>query len=60
MDYTIVSGNTDEELINMVKELIEAGWETEGGVAIDPKGRFFQAMIRFDDEYDEYDTGKEL
>lgn len=60
MEYTIVSGSSEEEIIKMVKELIESGWETEGGIAIDPNGKFFQAMIRFDDEYDEYETGTEL
>lgn len=60
MEYTIVSGRTDLELIKRVKDLIEAGWETEGGIAIGPDGVFYQAMIRFDNEFDEFETGQEL
>ena len=60
MDYTIVWGNNPEELIKRVRELIEAGWETEGGVAIGTDGRLYQALIRFDNEFDEYETGQEL
>jgi hypothetical protein len=60
MEYTIVSGANDLELIKRVTELFETGWETEGGVTISPEGRFYQAMIRFDDEGDEYSAGQEL
>ncbi len=60
MEYTIVSGATDLELIKRVTELFETGWETEGGVVISPDGRFYQAMLRFDDEGEEFQAGQEL
>ncbi len=40
--------------------MLDDGWETEGGIAISPDGNFYQAMILFDDESDEFETGEEL
>ena len=47
-------------LISKVNEMLAEGWETEGGVAISAAGTFYQAMILFDDEGDEFETGQEL
>lgn len=60
MEYAIVSASTDKELVAKVNDLFSQGWETEGGVSIAPDGRFYQAMILFDDEGDEFETGQEL
>lgn len=59
MEYTIVSANDDKSLTSQVNEMIEQGWETEGGIAIS-EGVFYQAMILFDDEGDEFEEGQEL
>jgi hypothetical protein len=60
MEYTIVSANDGNSLTEKVNDMFEEGWETEGGVAISPDGVFYQAMILFDDEGDEFETGEEL
>ncbi len=60
MEYTFVSANDEKSLIEKINEMIEDGWETEGGIAISPEGNFFQAMLLFDDEGDEFETGEEL
>lgn len=60
MEYTIVSANDEKTLIEKINEMLEDGWETEGGIAISPDGNFYQAMILFDDESDEFETGEEL
>lgn len=60
MEYSIVSAASDKELIEKVNDLFAQGWETEGGVSISPDGTFYQAMIMFDDEGDEFETGQEL
>ena len=60
MEYTIVTANDEKSLIDRVNEMFEQGWETEGGVAISSEGVFCQAMILFDDEGDEFETGEEL
>ncbi|MBK8550567.1 MAG: DUF1737 domain-containing protein [Ignavibacteria bacterium] len=60
MEYTIVNASDDKALIEKVNEMFEQGWETEGGVAISPEGVLYQAMILFDDEGDEFETGEEL
>ena len=60
MEYTIVSANDEKSLVEKINEMIEDGWETEGGIAISPEGNFYQAMLLFDDEGDEFETGEEL
>jgi hypothetical protein len=60
MEYTIVSDSDEKILIEKVNEMFGQGWETEGGVAISPDGVFYQAMILFDEEGDEFETGQEL
>ena len=60
MEYSIVSAASDKELIEKVNDLFAQGWETEGGVCISPDSTFYQAMIMFDDEGDEFETGQEL
>ena len=60
MEYSIVSARTDKELVEKVNDLFAQGWETEGGVSIAPDGVFYQAMILFDDEGDEFQDGVEL
>ncbi len=60
MEYSIVSAKTDKELIEKVNDMFSQGWETEGGVCIGPGGDFYQAMILFDDEGDEFQDGVEL
>lgn len=59
MEYTLVSANDEKVFIGKVNDLINQGWETEGGVAITSDGTFYQAMISFDDEDDDL-TGQEL
>jgi hypothetical protein len=60
MEYTIVSSGDEKSLIEKINDMFEDGWETEGGVAISTDGTFYQAMILFDDEGDEFETGEEL
>lgn len=60
MEYTIVTANTNDELIKKVNEMLNQGWETEGGVAISQDGTFHQAMILFEDMNDEFAEGEEL
>ena len=60
MEYTIITAGDDKLLIDKVNEMLAEGWETEGGVAVTSEGVFCQAMILFDDEGDEYETGEEL
>lgn len=60
MEYSLVSAKDEKEFIGKVNEMIEVGWETEGGVAITSDGTFYQAMIMFEDESDEFDQGEEL
>jgi hypothetical protein len=60
MEYSIVSASTDKELIEKVNDMFAQGWETEGGVTVSHDGTFYQAMILFDDEGDEFETGQEL
>ena len=60
MEYTIVSSTDEKSLIEKINDMFEEGWETEGGVAISADGTFYQAMILFDDEGDEFETGEEL
>ena len=60
MEYTIVSSTDEKSLIEKINDMFEEGWETEGGVAISADGTFYQAMILFDDEGDEFEAGEEL
>ncbi len=60
MEYKIVSAGDEKSLTDIINEMIEDGWETEGGVAISPDGNFYQAMLLFDEEGDEFETGEEL
>lgn len=60
MEYTIVSANDEKLLVEKINNMIEDGWETEGGIAISPEGNFYQAMLLFDEEGDEFETGEEL
>ena len=60
MEYTIVSSGDDKSLIDKINEMFEEGWETEGGIAISPDGNFYQAMILFEDDEDEFETGEEI
>ena len=60
MEYTIVTADSNSELVKKVNEMLNQGWETEGGVAISQDGTFHQAMILFDDVSDEYAEGEEL
>jgi|APSaa5957512535_1039671.scaffolds.fasta_scaffold22038_2 hypothetical protein len=54
MDYTIITTNTQFELIETVKKLISQGWEPIGGVSVAMSNRsvlgtdpqFFQAMTK--------------
>ena len=43
--YTIVEGNTIIELANIVRGLIEAGYQPQGGIGIEPNGKFYQALV---------------
>ncbi|MEO8447969.1 MAG: DUF1737 domain-containing protein [bacterium] len=60
MEYTIISDKDDKSLVTKINDMLEEGWETEGGVAISADGTFYQAMLLFDDEGDEFETGEEL
>lgn len=60
MEYTIVTADSNSELVKKVNEMLNQGWETEGGVAISQDGTFHQAMILIDDVSDEYAEGEEL
>ena len=53
MEYTLVSSKDEKEFIGKVNEMIENGWETEGGVTITSDGTFYQSMILFEDENSE-------
>lgn len=58
MEYTIVSSETEKNLIEKVNDLIQLGWETEGGVAVSSDGTFYQAMVLIDEEGEEDDFGQ--
>jgi hypothetical protein len=45
-EYDLVEGLTAGELARRVTENRRAGWIPQGGIAIDEKGVFYQAMIR--------------
>ncbi|HQY21059.1 MAG TPA: DUF1737 domain-containing protein [Ignavibacteria bacterium] len=60
MEYTIVTADSNSELVKKVNEMLNQGWETEGGVAISQDGNFHQAMILFDDVNEEFADGEEL
>ncbi len=60
MEYTIVTASSNDELVKKVNEMLNQGWETEGGVAISQDGNFHQAMILFEDMANEFGTGEEL
>ncbi|MBK8983124.1 MAG: DUF1737 domain-containing protein [Ignavibacteria bacterium] len=60
MEYTIVTASSNEELVKKVNEMLNQGWETEGGVAISQDGNYHQAMILFEDMTNEFETGEEL
>lgn len=59
MEYIIVSAEDDKLLTEKVNNLFEEGWETEGGIAISPDGSFYQAMILFEDDFDEFEEEDE-
>lgn len=59
MEYIIVSAEDDKSLTEKVNNLFEEGWETEGGIAISPDGSFYQAMILFEDDFDEFEEEDE-
>lgn len=58
MEYTIVSSETEKNLIEKVNDLIQLGWEPEGGVAVSSDGTFYQAMVLIDEEGEEDDFGQ--
>lgn len=60
MEYIIVSAEDDKALTEKVNNLFEEGWETEGGIAISPDGSFYQAMILFEDDFDEFEEEDEV
>jgi hypothetical protein len=63
MEYTIASSDTIDELENTVNEMLDDGWEPSGGLTISHDGVYLQAMVRYDDELDEfedYEEGEEL
>ncbi len=60
MEYKIVGAGDEKSLTDIINEMIEDGWETEGGVAVAPDGNFYQAMLLFDEDGDEFETGEEL
>lgn len=60
MEYSLVSAKDEKEFIAKVNQMIENGWETEGGVSITSDGTFYQSMILFEDDADEFDQGEEL
>lgn len=49
MDYQILTAIAIRDLRRLVKELMEAGWEPQGGVCVtadkDGFNNFYQAMI---------------
>ena len=49
IDYTLVLGDTCDELIEGVEELLKLGWEPQGGIAfyrrMDDRLQYAQAMI---------------
>jgi hypothetical protein len=63
MEYNIASSDTIDDLENNVNEMIDDGWEPSGGLTISPDGIYLQAMVRFDedmDEFEDYEEGEEL
>jgi hypothetical protein len=44
-DYKVIMGKSLFDLITLVKECIEAGWECQGGITINGT-KFYQAMVR--------------
>ena len=60
MVYTIVCAKDVKTLIDNINDMIANGWETEGGVAIASDGTYCQAMLLWDEDGDEFETGQEL
>jgi len=47
-EYTIAESHDIQLLINIVEDMLEAGWEPQGGVAIRDTGgtMYYQTMVR--------------
>lgn len=60
MEYTVVTAKDLKSLIDNINDMINQGWETEGGVTVSPDGTYCQAMLLWDEEGDEFETGEEI
>jgi hypothetical protein len=53
MEYVLVEAESAKDLTRKVQELIDAGWEPQGGVAVATHSVgswwYFQAMVRTSD-----------
>jgi hypothetical protein len=49
IDYTIVTGYCEQQLIVAVREYINKGWTPQGGMTLDAtRGTYHQAIVRFE------------
>ena len=55
MEYKIATAQSIPELERIVNDLIDEGWEPEGGATVTPDGIFFQSMMFYEMEDDEDD-----
>lgn len=57
MDYKIATAQSIPELEKLVNDLVNEGWEPEGGANVSPDGIYFQSMVFFDmdDDMDDDD-----
>lgn len=46
MEYKVVYNMNNGTLQKWVEEMIQEGWEVQGGVAVDEKGLLYQALIK--------------
>jgi hypothetical protein len=46
MEYQIVGASVVSYLVDIVRRLVADGWESQGGIAVDSEGTWYQAMIR--------------
>lgn len=61
MEYKIATAQSIPELERIVNDLMNEGWEPEGGACVSPDGIYFQTMVFYemddmeDEEEGDYD-----
>ncbi len=55
MEYKIATAQSIPELERIVNDLIDEGWEPEGGAMVTPDGIFCQSMMLYEMEDEDDD-----